>query len=136
MKKIYLLTLLLSTFLCANKITNEVEMAIIKSIDLENKKAPVNVTNNLTFLKAEYSKKTKTQTIYYEVKDDLKGYSDELLELYAEDLRNDAQIENCNDKRVVDFYGKWEDLKLAYNYTSQNKQLDTTVIIDFKKCKD
>lgn len=136
MKKIYLLTLLLSTFLCANKITNEVEMAIIKSIDLENKKAPVNVTNNLTFLKAEYSKKTKTQTIYYEVKDDLKGYSDELIELYAEDLRNDAQIENCNDKRVVDFYGKWEDLKLAYNYTSQNKQLDTTVIIDFKKCKD
>ena len=136
MKKIYLLTLLLSTFLCANKITNEVEMAIIKSIDLENKKAPVNVTNNLTFLKAEYSKKTKTQTIYYEVKDDLKGYSDELLELYAEDLRNDAQIENCNDKRIVDFYGKWEDLKLAYNYTSQNKQLDTTVIIDFKKCKD
>ena len=136
MKKIYLLTLLLSTFLCANKITNEVEMAIIKSIDLENKKAPVNVTNNLTFLKAEYSKKTKTQTIYYEVKDELKGYSDELLELYAEDLRNDAQIENCNDKRVVDFYGKWEDLKLAYNYTSQNKQLDTTVIIDFKKCKD
>ena len=136
MKKIYLLTLLLSTFLCANKITNEVEMAIIKSIDLENKKAPVNVTNNLTFLKAEYSKKTKTQTIYYEVKDDLKGYSDELIELYAEDLRNDAQIENCNDKRIVDFYGKWEDLKLAYNYTSQNKQLDTTVIIDFKKCKD
>ena len=136
MKKIYLLTLLLSTFLCANKITNEVEMAIIKSIDLENKKAPVNVTNNLTFLKAEYSKKTKTQTIYYEVKDELKGYSNELLELYAEDLRNDAQIENCNDKRVVDFYGKWEDLKLAYNYTSQNKQLDTTVIIDFKKCKD
>lgn len=136
MKKIYLLTLLLSTFLCANKITNEVEMAIIKSIDLENKKAPVNVTNNLTFLKAEYSKKTKTQTIYYEVKDVLKGYSDELIELYAEDLRNDAQIENCNDKRVVDFYGKWEDLKLAYNYTSQNKQLDTTVIIDFKKCKD
>ena len=136
MKKIYLLTLLLSTFLCANKITNEVEMAIIKSIALENKKAPVNVTNNLTFLKAEYSKKTKTQTIYYEVKDDLKGYSDELLELYAEDLRSDAQIENCNDKRVVDFYGKWEDLKLAYNYTSQNKQLDTTVIIDFKKCKD
>lgn len=136
MKKIYLLTLLLSTFLCANKITNEVEMAIIKSIDLENKKAPVNVTNNLTFLKAEYSKKTKTQTIYYEVKDALKGYSDELIELYAEVLRNDAQIENCNDKRVVDFYGKWEDLKLAYNYTSQNKQLDTTVIIDFKKCKD
>jgi hypothetical protein len=136
MKKIYLLTLLLSTFLCANKITNEVEIAIIKSIDLENKKAPVNVTNNLTFLKAEYSKKTKTQTIYYEVKDELKGYSDELIELYAEDLRNDAQIENCNDKRVVDFYGKWEDLKLAYNYTSQNKQLDTTVIIDFKKCKD
>jgi hypothetical protein len=126
----------LSTFLCANKITNEVEMAIIKSIDLENKKAPVNVTNNLTFLKAEYSKKTKTQTIYYEVKDELKGYSNELLELYAEDLRNNAQIENCNDKRVVDFYGKWEDLKLAYNYTSQNKQLDTTVIIDFKKCKD
>ena len=136
MKKIYLSTLLLSTFLCANKITNEVEMAIIKSIALENKKAPVNVTNNLTFLKAEYSKKTKTQTIYYEVKDEFKGYSDELLELYAEDLRNDAQIENCNDKRVVDFYGKWEDLKLAYNYTSQNKQLDTTVIIDFKKCKD
>ena len=136
MKKIYLLTLLLSTFLCANKITNEVEMAIIKSIDLENKKAPVNVTNNLTFLKAEYSKKTKTQTIYYEVKDELKGYSDKLLELYAEDLRNDAQIENCNDKRVVDFYGKWEDLKLAYNYTSKNKKLDTTVIIDFKKCKD
>ena len=87
-------------------------------------------------MKAEYNKKTKTQTIYYEVKDDLKGYSDELIELYAEDLRNDAQIENCNDKRVVDFYGKWEDLKLAYNYTSQNKQLDTTVIIDFKKCKD
>ena len=136
MKKIYLSTLLLSTFLCANKITNEVEIAIIKSIALENKKAPVNVTNNLTFLKAEYSKKTKTQTIYYEVKDELKGYSDELLELYAEDLRNNAQIENCNDKRVVDFYGKWEDLKLAYNYTSQNKQLDTTVIIDFKKCKD
>ena len=109
---------------------------LLKSIDLEDKKAPVNVTNNLTFLKAEYSKKNKTQTIYYEVKDELKGYSNELLELYAEDLRNDAQIENCNDKRVVDFYGKWEDLKLAYNYTSKNKKLDTTVIIDFKKCKD
>ena len=105
-------------------------MAIIKSIALENKKAPVNVTNNLTFLKAEYSKKTKTQTIYYEVKDDLKGYSDELLELYAEDLRNDAQIENCNDKRVVDFYGKWEDLKLAYNYTSQNRYLHLVNQVD------
>lgn len=136
MKKIYMGILLVSTFLFANKITNEVEMAIVKSIALENKKAPISVTDNLIFLKAEYNKKTKTQTIYYEVKDELKDYSAELLQLYAEDLKIDAQTENCNDKRIVNFYGKWEDLKLAYNYKSKNKQLDTTIVIDFKRCQN
>ena len=52
--------------------------------------------------------------------------------IYLEELKDKAQDENCSDKRIVDFYGKWEDFKLAYNY--KNESFDKTVIIDFKDC--
>lgn len=133
MKKLFITSIILSSCLFADKITPEIEIAIQKSIALENKKAPIKVSDKLTFLKVFYDKSSKTQTIYYELKEDLTKYSDELKEIYLEELKDKAQDENCSDKRIVDFYGKWEDFKLAYNY--KNESFDKTVTIDFKDCK-
>ena len=63
MKKLFITSIILSSCLFADKITPEIEIAIQKSIALENKKAPMKVSDKLTFLKVAYDKSSKTQTI-------------------------------------------------------------------------
>ena len=79
MKKLFTTSIILSSCLFADKITPEIEIAIQKSIALENKKAPMKVSDKLTFLKVAYDKSLKTQTIYYELKEDLTKYKNKII---------------------------------------------------------